>query len=139
MSTPSRQSTLYRLIEAGQLAHQRLLVPLVERGLEPGDDAVLFVLGGDADTTQSELAELTGLDGDALTRRLDRMAERDLLTREVAGADAVLKLTDRGQRIRTILSDNWQELENALLGELTEKKQRGLGKTLRRFVELLRL
>jgi hypothetical protein len=44
MSKPSASSTLYRLIEAGQLAHQALLVPLVERGLEAGDDAVLFIL-----------------------------------------------------------------------------------------------
>ena len=55
MSRPSSRSTLYRLIEAGQLAHRALLLPLSERGLEPGDDAILFELGR-AGTTEIELA-----------------------------------------------------------------------------------
>lgn len=45
MSRPSSRSTLYQLIKAGQLAHRALLLPLSERGLEPGDDAILFELG----------------------------------------------------------------------------------------------
>ena len=32
MSKPSPSSVLYRLIAAGQLAHQALLIPLKERG-----------------------------------------------------------------------------------------------------------
>jgi DNA-binding MarR family transcriptional regulator len=140
MSKPSRNSTLYRLIEAGQLAHQRLLVPLVERGLEPGDDAVLFVLGTEGGITELDLGEMTGLAGDALVRRVARLIERDLILRDTISPDLLptLRLTDRGDRIRTILSDNWQELEEALLGELTEKKRKGFGKTLKRFVDLLR-
>ena len=54
MSRPSATSTLYRLIEAGQLAHKALLVPLVERGLQAGDDAVLFVLGARNGATPRE-------------------------------------------------------------------------------------
>ncbi|MDB5563427.1 MAG: hypothetical protein JWN11_2845 [Hyphomicrobiales bacterium] len=140
MSKPSRTSTLYRLIEAGQLARQRLLVPLVERGLEPGDDAVLFVLGTEGGITEFDLGEMTGLDGDALVRRVARLIERGLILRDTVSPDLLptFRLTDRGARIRTILSDNWQQLEEALLGELTEKRRKGFGKTLKRFVDLLR-
>ena len=141
MSKPKASSTLYRLIEAGQLAHQALLVPLVERGLEPGDDAVLFLLGSNNGASETELADHTGLDAEAVERRINRLMERDLVARRAIGPDLVpgLALTDRGERIRAVLADNWTELENALLGELKDKKRNALGKTLARFVELLRL
>jgi hypothetical protein len=38
-----------------------------------------------------------------------------------------------------VLTENWNELEEALLGELPKKQRKGLRKTLGRFVELLRL
>ena len=141
MSKPKANSTLYRLIEAGQLAHQALLVPLVERGLEPGDDAMLFLLGSNNGANEAELVEHTGLDREAVEQRLRRLTERDLVARRAIGPDLApgLALTERGERIRAVLADNWTELENALLGELKDKKRKSLGKTLARFVELLRL
>ncbi len=70
MSEPEARSTLYRLIEAGQLAHKALLVPLLDRGLEPGDDAVIFVLhAGPADEADGS-ADALGLPREALDPRL---------------------------------------------------------------------
>jgi DNA-binding MarR family transcriptional regulator len=140
MSKPSARSTLYRLIEAGQLAHKALLVPLLERGLEPGDDAVLFVLGR-AGTTEVELGAELGLEGEALERRVQRLCERELVARQAVGPELQpgLALTERGERIKDILAGNWEELENALLGELKKKQRKRLGDTLKRFVDLLRL
>jgi DNA-binding MarR family transcriptional regulator len=140
MSKPSARSTLYRLIEAGQLAHKALLVPLLERGLEPGDDAVLFVLGR-AGTTEAELGAELGLEGEALERRVQRLCERELVARQAVGPELQpgLALTERGERIKDILAGNWEELENALLGELKKKQRKRLGDTLKRFVDLLRL
>jgi len=141
MSKPSASSTLYRLIEAGQLAHKALLVPLVERGLEPGDDAVLFVLSAKRGATEAQLVEELGLSRAAIDIRLVRLAERDLISRRAIGPDLKpgIALTERGERIRSLLAENWAELENALLGELKKKKRVWLGETLGRFVELLRL
>jgi len=48
-------------------------------------------------------------------------------------------LTERGVRIRNALADHWAQLEEALLGELKSKQRKTFGKTLARFVELLRL
>jgi DNA-binding MarR family transcriptional regulator len=140
MSKPSARSTLYRLIEAGQLAHKALLVPLLERGLEPGDDAVLFVLGR-AGTTEAELAAELGLEGEALERRLARLSERELIARQAVGPQLQpgLALTERGERMKSVLAGNWEELENALLGELKKKQRKRLGAVLQRFVELLRI
>lgn len=140
MSRPSSRSTLYRLIEAGQLAHKALLQPLLERGLEPGDDAILFELGR-AGTTEMELAAELGLSEVSLTTRLSRLLDRELVTRQAVGPELApgIALTERGVRIRNGLADHWTQLEEALMGELKPKQRKKLGERLRRFVDLLRL
>ena len=140
MSRPSPRSTLYRLIEAGQLAHKALLLPLLERGLEPGDDAILFELGRSG-TTEAALAAQFGVAEDALADRLTRLIERELVTRQAVGPDLApgVALTERGVRIRNGLADHWAQLEEALMGELKPKHRKRLGDHLKRFVELLSL
>lgn len=138
MAKPSPSSVLYRLISAGQLAHKALLVPLKERGLEPGDDAVLFELGR-AGTTEQDLANELGLPLDMLAPRLTRLFERDLIDRRAVGPELVpgVALTERGIRIRNSLADHWAQLEEALLGELKPKHRKRFGQILRRFTDLL--
>jgi DNA-binding MarR family transcriptional regulator len=140
MSRPSSRSSLYRLIEAGQLAHQALLVPLRERGLEPGDDAVLFELARSG-TTEAELAAQLGLPQDALDIRLARLIGRELVGRQAVGPELApgLALTERGVRIRNALADHWSQLEEALMGELKPKHRKKFTRSLKRFVQLLRL
>ena len=141
MGKPKARSILYRLIEAGQLTRKALLVPLMERGLEPGDDAVLFLLHNQLGATEAEITKALGVDSAALEERIFRLHERDLVERRAIGPDLApgLALTERGDRIRQILTANWSALEDALLGELSKKERKGLRKTLGRFVELLRL
>lgn len=140
MSRPSSRSALYRLIEAGQLAHKALLVPVRERGLEPGDDAVLFALGSHG-TSEADLAGELGLTDEQLQARITRLLERDILRRQAIGPELVagLALTERGTRIRDALAEHWAELEEALLGDLKKKKRQQLADTLQRFIDLLRL
>ncbi|MDB5621854.1 MAG: winged helix-turn-helix transcriptional regulator [Devosia sp.] len=140
MSKPTSSSTLYRLIEAGQLAHKALLTPLLERGLEPGDDAVLFILGRAA-TLETELADQLGLDQHTLAPRLRRLVERGLVGQQAVGPELAVgvALTERGLRIRNNLTDHWAQLEEALMDELKPKQRKKLANTLKRFVELLTL
>ena len=141
MTKPEARSTLYRLIEAGQLAHKALLVPLLDRGLEAGDDAVIFVLHAELGASEAALAEHLGLEPEALQPRVQRLVERDIVARQAIGPDLTegLALTERGARIREVLAANWEQLEGALFAELADKKRKGLDKALKRFVELLRL
>ena len=141
MARPSPRSALYLLIEAGQRAHQALLVPLLERGLEPGDDAVLFILHGKLGATEDNLSTELGVGPELLAPRIARLIERDLVARQAIGPDLTpgLALTRRGERIREVLAANWEQLEEALLGELKKKRRKALGRTLSRFVKLLRL
>jgi DNA-binding MarR family transcriptional regulator len=140
MARPSSRSALYRLIEAGQLAHKALLLPLVEKGLEPGDDAILFVLGR-AGTTEADLALELGLTTGMLATRLERLASRDFITRQAVGPELEpgIALTERGLRIRNALADHWAQLEEALMGELKAKQRKKFSEVLGRFVDLLRL
>jgi DNA-binding MarR family transcriptional regulator len=141
MSKPSRHSTLYRLIQAGQLAHKALMEPLIERGLEPGDDALLFVLAARKGATEEVLAEQTGVSLAALNIRIERLIERDLLVRQAVGPElsAGVALTERGERMRQFLLDNWKNLEEALFGELKKKQKKQMGEVLKRFTDLLQL
>jgi DNA-binding MarR family transcriptional regulator len=140
MSRPSSRSTLYRLIEAGQLAHKALLMPLLERGLEPGDDAILFELARSG-TTEADLAAKLGLSDTALNPRLARLLEREMITRQAVGPELApgVALTERGTRIRNGLAENWAQLEEALMGEIKPKQRKKLAGHLKRFVDLLRL
>ena len=115
-------------------------MPVLEKGLEPGDDAVLFVLGRSG-TKEADLASELGLPLDALAIRIQRLAERDLVTRQAVGPllEPGLALTDRGTRIRNSLADHWAQLEEALLGELKPKQRKRFTGALGRFVDLLRL
>lgn len=141
MSKPKARSTLYRLIEAGQLAHRALLVPLHDRGLEAGDDAVIFVLHTGLGSTEEALAEALELAPEALAPRLERLVERDVVARRAIGPDLIpgVALTERGERIREILAANWEQLEEALFADLRPRRRKSLARALKRFVDLLRL
>jgi len=141
MTEPEARSTLYRLIEAGQLARKALLVPLLDRGLEPGDDALIFVLHNALGADEARLADELGVTVDALAPRINRLIERDIVVRQAIGPELApgLALTERGSRVREVLAANWEQLEEALFADLSDKKRKGLGKALKRFVELLRL
>ncbi|ODT68145.1 MAG: hypothetical protein ABS75_21480 [Pelagibacterium sp. SCN 63-23] len=121
------------------MAHKALLVPLLEKGLEPGDDAILFELGR-AGTTEVDLAAELGLPIEALALRLERLAGRDLVTRQAVGPQLQpgIALTERGRRIRNALAEHWAQIEEALMGEMKPKQRKKFGVTLARFVELLR-
>jgi DNA-binding MarR family transcriptional regulator len=134
-------SPLYRLIEAGQLTRKALLVPLLERGLEPGDDALLFMLHDQAGATADVLGAATGLDTDALAARLLRLADRGLVEARAVGPELLAGhvLTPTGQALRDLLAENWDQLEEALLEDLSPRQRKALKKALGRFVDLLEL
>jgi DNA-binding MarR family transcriptional regulator len=140
MGAPKTRSILYRLIDAGRLARKALLVPLLERGLEPGDDAVLFMLRSGSGIAQADLCSALGLEPTVLERCLKRLIAHDLIDRRASGPDLVpaLVLTRRGARIRALLAERWAALEAALLVNLDRKQRKALRKVLGRFVEALR-
>jgi hypothetical protein len=132
MTKPAR-TTLLALIEAGQNAQRVLIRPLIERGLEPGDDAVLMLIGTKG-ATEAELEDGTGEPLDDLRPRVERLVTRELIVRTAAG----LALTERGARLRDRLEEIWAETEFALTGKLKKKRRKELAKLLIGFADFLR-
>lgn len=141
MPKPAAKTTIYKLIEAGHLARQSMLVPLYDRGLEPGDDALLFGLLDPKGATEKELTDFTGLTGVSLEIRLVRLADDGIVERAAVGASLKpgVRLTKKGREVTEALQAHWQMLEDALLGELDNKQRKHLRKILKRFVNLLEL
>lgn len=133
------RSILYRLIAAGQLAHQTLLAPALARGLEPGDDALLYLLANADPMNEARFADELGIDPRALAPHLARLIDRDLVERRVRGPgmSPIVSLTDRGQRLEAFLSGRWKALESSLLDGMTKSRRKTLSKQLRRVLERL--
>ena len=134
---------LYRLIEAGQMARHTLLRPLGELGGEAGDDAIILALPKSGPLATEMVCAGTGLDADSLEPRLQRLLDLGLVSRVEIEAEGELipaiVLSVKGSEVRKKLCAHWQELENALMGELKPKQQRRLEAIMSRFADLLAL
>ncbi|HQZ14133.1 MAG TPA: MarR family winged helix-turn-helix transcriptional regulator [Devosia sp.] len=135
MGKPRASSALYRLIEAGQLTRRALLVPLLEHGLEAGDDAVLLLLMELRQATESELSEALGMDAAAVGARVNRLLGRGFVERGPAAP--ALTLTLCGGQLCAALAESWAALEAALLEGLGKAERKSLRKRLGRFVRSL--
>ncbi|MCF6344565.1 MAG: hypothetical protein L3J15_07850 [Devosiaceae bacterium] len=135
------KTTIYNLINAGHLARQAMLVPLQSHGLIPGDDAILFALSNPDGESEENLCLLTSLDKAALDVRLERLVALEILQRVEIGKEnsPAARLTKKGFKISNVLVANWQQLDDALIGELDKKEQASLQKNLNRFIKLLSL
>lgn len=133
--TSRAQSTLYRLIEAGQLVHRALAQPLGRLGLQPGDDAVLLTLCEADGIAPAALADALGLDAGQLQPRLQRLAETGLI--EVGAAPDTIAVSAAGMAICAELEQSWSALETELLGALTPKQRRKLRHRLAEIVSRL--
>lgn len=140
MGKPSARSILYRLIEAGQLARRALHAPLAERGMEPGDEAVLFLLEGPGEASELDLCAALDTSRRQLASRIDRLAAHGMLERRAVGAHLVpgIVLTPRGVRVSELLADGWSSLEESLLADLKPKARKALRRTLGRLTTRLR-
>src|SRR5690349_18836844 len=99
------RSILYRLIAAGQLAHQTLLAPAIARGLERGDDTLLYLLATSDPMTETQFADTLGVDPRALAPHVARLIDRGLIERRATGPEMMptITLTERGRKLEAFL------------------------------------
>lgn len=140
MSKTKVRAALYRLIDAGQLARRALLTPLSDRGLEPGDDAVIFALHVKLGATMPALSETLETSPELLFPIIARLEARDIVRQQPVGPELIhgWALTERGERLQQWLAGHWVQLEDALFGDLSERQRRLLTKSLKRFTLLMR-
>ncbi len=134
-------STLYHLIEAGQLARLTLLRPLTEYGLHAGDDALILAMKKHKKISDNQICHMTGLTPETLQPRLDRLIALGMIERKTLGTELTpgSKMTKKGLSIRKKLIIHWRELEDALMHDLSHKSKNQLRHTLKRFADLLSL
>jgi DNA-binding MarR family transcriptional regulator len=133
MSKPQKRSALYRLIEAGRVARLAVARPLAGLGLEPGDDAVLFLLGERRGLVDAEIGEALGLDVAALAPFIQRLLDRGMVARRAIGPDLELGLvlTEYGETVRRRIAAHWSSLEDSLFEGLPGRKRRMFRRTLK--------
>ncbi|MCF6326564.1 MAG: MarR family winged helix-turn-helix transcriptional regulator [Devosiaceae bacterium] len=134
-------STLYYLIEAGQLARFTLQRPLQEMGIYSGDDAIILALKGKKHLSDKQLCARTGLTAHTLQLRINRLISLSLINRNFSGSDnlADTNLTKKGRKLRKNLVAQWHQLQEALMDDLNAEEKKILRKTLKRFSNLLLL
>ena len=133
MAKPRNRTTLYRLIEAGHLAHRAFLAPMLKQGLQPGDDVLLLILAESKSATLEQLAEETGIPVDVLSRHIQRLSDRDLVERK----SPALRLTDRGEQVEQWLAAHWAALETLVTHGQKKQQRKGLKDELARLADLL--
>lgn len=140
MPKPKRASVLYRLIEAGQRAHLAVGLPLLELGLEPGDDALLFLLADRGGITEADLSTAFGRDPAALAPRIYRLAAQELILRRAIGPELELgiALTDAGAAVHAALVHNWTEVQDLLLADFTPRQRKAFRRALKGVTKQLR-
>lgn len=138
MARPGSSSLLYRLIEAGQLTRRALAQPLIERGLEPGDDALLFLLERASGATENDVADALGMSEQALAQRVARLIGQNLLYRRTEpGGVPRLALTPPGEHFVRILTTHWRAIEDTMLAEVSTKRRRKLKRLLASFIDTI--
>lgn len=127
------RTTLLRLVEAGQLTRHALLAPLVERGLEPGDDVLLGAVAGQPGLGTTDLAAALALSADQVGVRLERLVARDLVVLTEAG----VALTERGARLCDAIALASAEIEAQLFAGIGDKHRKSLDRSLRTLLDTL--
>jgi len=141
MAKNVNNSTLYYLIEAGQLARLTLQRPLQQMGIYSGDDAIILALKGKKTLSDKQLCTRTGLTDHTLQLRINRLISLSLINRDFSGANdlASTKLSKKGRKLRKNLVAQWRQLQEALMDDLNAEEKKILRKTLKRFSNLLLL
>ena len=141
MAKKVNRSTLYHLIEAGQLARTALLRPLQTMGIYAGDDAIILALKGKKPLTDKQLCARTGLTAHTLQLRINRLLSLALIKRDFSATNRLptTSLSKSGRALRKRLLAQWNEMQDALMDDLNKQEKKILRKTLKRFSDLLSL
>ncbi len=129
---------LYRL----EIDRRRRLQPLFAHlGLTPGQPRVLSrLLEHGGGVTQRELADSCYMDATTLSRTLDRLVERGLVSRSTDGSNRranLIALTDTGEHLAQEVAAGFRHMDEGLWQGFTQPEMETLLKGLERLRENL--
>jgi MarR family transcriptional regulator, organic hydroperoxide resistance regulator len=110
----------FRLLDQCQEKQERIAKSL---GLTIAEFRLLRVFRGDADLSVGDLARRMALSNSRLTRILDGLVDKEVVTREVSRQDRrviVVTLSGRGQRIQKTLTERYLHTHQEILDLLPE-------------------
>ena len=134
---------LSRIGRLAQLLDERRAQAFAEHGLATHEFDVLAALrrsGHPYERTPGQLIEATHVTSGTMTNRLDRLAERNLITRKAHpddGRQLLVRLTALGKRRVDAALEELLSSERALLGGLSPAQRRSLAAGLRRLLHTL--
>lgn len=102
----------------------------VELGVSPGEGHLLSYLRSYAPCSVSELERVFGHKPSTLTSMLDRLAERDLLTRQINPGDRrsfTIELTPAGRRLAGKIQKMLVTFEQQLKDRISDRQMAGFG------------
>lgn len=109
------------------------LADLRELGLSQGEAHILAHLAGAAPATINDLHRGLAHTRSTLTSILDRLADREFITREVSAADRrtfVITPTAKGRQVARRIHGHLTDLEEAVAGRVTAQDVRGFMKVI---------
>jgi DNA-binding MarR family transcriptional regulator len=119
--------TAYRFAVLSAMSTRSIADLYRRHGLTVGGWRTLSLIGHYEPIYPSGIAERTSVDPDKVTRAVDRLVEKKLVTRKVDGADrrrVVLTLTARGRRVYAQIDRVRRVLEKEFLSVLTREELR---------------
>lgn len=140
---PSPQAVIGRLHRVADAVTERLVVNYRTFGLTEGEFDVLAALrraGEPYERPAGDLADHTMITSGGLTKRVDRLQERGLVTRRVEASDArcrMVRLTDAGLQLIDRAIEVHLQTEHALLDDLGADDAAALARILTRWLDLL--
>ena len=128
MTDPQPTDSLaLKLADLGARLDQRLAAMLIPYNLTPAEFRILTVLVERGSTNAAEISDLTPIDPSFISRMVQRLAEKRLLSRRRSRTDrrtVSLRATKSGQALLTQLQEPIQQLEQEFIQGLTQSDLR---------------
>ncbi len=117
------QRQLYKLLRTYEACSQACLTM---SGLTASQGYTLLALPEQGDLSMNELSEAMGLAGSTLTRYVDQLIRKELVSRNNDLIDrrvVRVRLTERGLQVRRVLDDSMQKFHAEILSAIGEEER----------------
>jgi DNA-binding MarR family transcriptional regulator len=102
----------------GKIADEAFL----KTGLSPSHAILLYLVNQNGGMMQKELGEALHLTPSTITRLVEKLERRNLLTKKTEGKQAYLNTTQQGLVLQKDIIDSWEQLYQQYDGILTKEE-----------------
>ncbi len=134
MAFDHRRTVTFRLAQAAHAYRVRAGSRLARIELHSGQESLLKTLGDKDGQSMTDLANALGVQPPTVTKMISRLAAQDYVERKASkgdGRQALVFLTERGQRVIAAIDKVWKRVEKDALSGIDDKDRKRLRKLLR--------